>query len=104
MSSGFSVPPAYLPHLLLGIYLLIVNLISLLLMGIDNRRAIRNRQRIPELRLFLFAAIGGAIGALIGMYAFRHKTKHRSFVIGIPAILLAHLALAALVAGLILFS
>ena len=104
MIPSFTVPLAYLPHLLLGIYLLIVNVITLFLMGIDKRRAIRNRQRIPERRLFLFAAIGGSVGALIGMYLFRHKTKHPSFVIGIPMILALHLAAAACVAYLVRFS
>ena len=48
----------------------------------------------PEKVLFLSALIGGSVGALAGMFAFRHKTKHLSFVLGLPAILLLHLALA----------
>lgn len=103
MNSDFVIPLAYLPHLLLGIYLLIVNVITLFLMGIDKRCAIRDRRRIPESRLFLFAAIGGAIGSLIGMYAFHHKTRHMKFVIGMPLILVLQLVLAGLLVYLVNF-
>lgn len=94
MNSDFAIPLAYLPYILSGAYLLTINLIALIQMGIDKRRAIRDRRRIPESRLFLFAAIGGAIGSLIGMYAFHHKTRHMKFVIGMPLILVLQLALA----------
>ena len=104
MNAAFSIPTSYLPHLLLGIYLLILNLTAFFLMGIDKLCAIRNRQRIPERRLFLFAAIGGSVGALIGMHLFRHKTRHNSFVIGLPLILLCHFAMIALVVFLVRFS
>ena len=59
-----------------AIYLLIVNAIGFLLMLIDKRKAIRRRWRIREKTLFLTAAIGGSIGSIMGMYTFRHKTKH----------------------------
>ncbi len=62
----------------------VINLIAFLLMGIDKRKAIHHRYRIPESRLWLFAWIGGAIGATFGMELFRHKTKRKLFKIGFP--------------------
>lgn len=76
-----------------AIYLLIVNAAGFLLMLIDKRKAIRHRWRIPEKTLFLTAAIGGSIGSIIGMYTFRHKTKHLQFTLGMPAILVVQLVL-----------
>lgn len=75
-------------------YLAAVNVLAFALMGIDKAKAKRGAWRIPEKVLFLSALIGGSIGAIAGMFAFRHKTKHLSFVLGLPAILLLHLALA----------
>lgn len=72
--------------LLLG-YFIIMNLIGFALMGIDKYRAKRSF-RIPEATLFIVAIIGGSIGSIIGMYAFRHKTRHWYFVYGMPFILL----------------
>lgn len=71
------------------LYLLIVNAVSFLLMLVDKRSAQKKLWRIPESTLFLSAAIGGSIGSLIGMYTFRHKTRHLKFKMGIPAILVA---------------
>ncbi|WP_426449888.1 DUF1294 domain-containing protein [Paenibacillus sp. S-38] len=69
-------------------YLAVINLIGFGLMGSDKSRARRGgRRRVPEKRLFLIAAAGGALGVWIAMRAFRHKTQHRSFVVGIPVIL-----------------
>ena len=53
-------------------------------MGVDKYRAIRRRWRIPEATLFILALVGGACGGTVGMYSFRHKTKHWYFVLGIP--------------------
>jgi uncharacterized membrane protein YsdA (DUF1294 family) len=75
------------------LYLLIVNALGFLLMLVDKRKAQKNLWRIPESTLLLIAAIGGSIGSLAGMYKFRHKTKHLKFVLGIPAILIAQIAL-----------
>ena len=72
---------------LLIIYLVSVNIIGFALMGNDKRRARKNAFRIPEATLFAFSVIGGSIGTLIGMYTFRHKTKHMTFKIGIPLII-----------------
>lgn len=57
-------------------------------------RARRGAWRVPEKTLFLLPLLGGSVGALLGMRVFRHKTKHWYFVWGVPAILLAQLALA----------
>ena len=73
-------------------YLLIVNAVAFLLMLIDKVKAKKNRWRIKESTLMLWAAIGGSIGALAGMYTFRHKTLHRKFTIGIPTILILQIA------------
>ena len=62
-------------------------------MGIDKSRARRRKYRIPEKTLFLTAILGGSIGVLVGMHLFRHKTLHRSFVLGIPLILIVQLIL-----------
>ena len=74
-------------------YLVIVNALGLAAMGLDKQKAIRNQWRIPEKTLFLISAIGGSIGTFVGMYLFRHKTKHWYFVVGMPAILVAHVVI-----------
>lgn len=63
------------------------------LMGYDKRQARKGGRRVSEGRLFLVALLGGAAGGLLGMYAFRHKTRHWYFRWGLPAILLLHLGL-----------
>jgi len=68
-------------------YLLIINLVGFLAMGIDKFKAKKGIWRTKEKTLFTIAAIGGSIGSIIGMYTFRHKTKHNSFVFGMPVIL-----------------
>ena len=68
-------------------YLLIVNAVAYFLMMADKIKAKKNLWRIPESTLMLSALLGGSIGALAGMYHFRHKTRHPKFTIGIPAIL-----------------
>lgn len=74
-------------------YIIIINLVGFLMMGIDKRRARKRRWRIPERTLFLTALLFGSIGILIGMYVFHHKTRHLSFAIGIPTILVIQLLL-----------
>ena len=73
--------------ILLAAYLLVINLEGFALMGIDKSRARRGRRRIAEATLFIVAALGGSLGVLCGMYAFRHKTLHTSFTVGIPLLL-----------------
>lgn len=84
---------------LLILYLLIVNAIGLILMLVDKVKAKKNLWRIPEATLFLVAAIGGSIGSLLGMYTFRHKTKHIKFILGMPLILAAQIILVILLVG-----
>ena len=79
---------------LLSIYLLIINAIAFCLMLIDKYKARKNLWRIPEATLISTALLGGSIGALIGMYTVRHKTRHLKFTVGIPLILLVQIALA----------
>lgn len=62
----------------------VLSIIGLISMAADKSKAKRGAWRIPEKVLFAIAFLGGGLGSLIGMYAFRHKTKHTSFVIGIP--------------------
>lgn len=69
------------------LYLIIVNAAAFLLMLADKQKAKRGAWRIPEKTLIGAAAIGGSIGALCGMYLFRHKTKRLKFTLGIPLIL-----------------
>ena len=75
------------------VYLLMINLLAFFICGYDKSAAIHNRRRIPEKTLFTLAAAGGAIGLYMGMFFFRHKTKHASFRIGIPAVLMIQFAL-----------
>ena len=72
---------------LLLCYLLIINAAGFLLMLVDKWKAKKNRWRVRESTLLLVAALGGSVGSLLGMYAFRHKTKHLKFTLGIPLIL-----------------
>ncbi len=81
------------PMMFILIYLLLVNVIGFVLMFVDKKRAQNNQWRIKEATLFLTAAIGGSIGSMLGMKVFRHKTKHLSFMIGMPLIFIAQVAL-----------
>ncbi|MBQ6293789.1 MAG: DUF1294 domain-containing protein [Lachnospiraceae bacterium] len=74
-------------------WLVIINLVAFAIFGIDKKRAKKGQWRIPEKTLFLSAILGGSIGAILGMYLFRHKTKHWYFRIGIPAILIAQIVI-----------
>ena len=76
------------------VWLAVINLLTFIVYGVDKRRARRGKWRVPEKTLFLLPLLGGSIGALLGMRVFHHKTKHWYFVWGIPAILLAQIALA----------
>ncbi len=73
--------------------LLLVNLVAFAAYGIDKRKAQKDRWRIPESALLLLAFLGGAIGALLGMRVFHHKTKHWKFKILVPLFLVLQIAL-----------
>ena len=69
-------------------WLFILSLILFFTMALDKHRAKKGARRIPEKRLFFLALLGGGIGGVFGMYAFRHKTRHLKFVLLFPAIAL----------------
>ena len=75
------------------LYLLLINAAAFVLMLVDKVKAKKNRWRISEQTLMLSAALGGSVGALLGMYTFRHKTRHLKFTLGVPAILIAQMIL-----------
>ena len=81
--------------IVLAVYLLVMNAVAYAAFGRDKRLALEGAFRIPEARLLLYAALGGALGAWIGMRAFHHKTKKWKFRILVPVCLLLHLALGA---------
>ena len=70
-------------ELIIG-YFVAMNLVLLLVMGMDKSRAKQNQYRISEKTLWILALAGGAIGGTVGMQLFRHKTKHKAFLIGFP--------------------
>ena len=70
-----------------------LNLLAFALYGIDKWKAKRGAWRISEATLLLIAALGGAIGALLGMELFRHKTRHVKFRVLVPLFLILHIAL-----------
>ena len=73
----------YLNYLALG-YFGLLSLIGFVIMGIDKQRARAKAWRIPEKTLLIIAFLGGGPGSMLGMYIFRHKTKHTKFIILIP--------------------
>ena len=75
------------------IWYIAVNIISLILFGIDKYKAVRQKWRIPERSLLLSAFLGGGIGALAGMTIFRHKIRKAKFKILVPLSIIIHIAL-----------
>ena len=74
-------------------YLLLINIITLILYGIDKWKAKHNMWRIPEATLIILAAVGGSVGAFAAMKLFHHKTMHKKFYIGVPVIIILQIAL-----------
>lgn len=66
------------------LYIVVINIIGLLLMKWDKYLARKQKWRIPENRIWLIALVGGAFGTTMGMYMFRHKTKHMKFILFLP--------------------
>ena len=83
----------YLTPLNVTIYLVVINLIGLLIMYIDKRKAKYGRWRIPEKTLLFVAMLGGSIGTITGMYIFRHKTQKLNFTLGFPTILISEIVI-----------
>ena len=77
-------------------YLIVINVVTFLVYGIDKWKAKQSKWRIPEATLLLLAVIGGSVGAWLGMKTWHHKTMHKKFKYGLPLILLAQIALIAL--------
>ena len=82
------------------LYLIAFNMASFIMMGIDKNAAIKGNYRIPERTLMALAAFGGSLGAITGMLVFRHKTKHKKFVIGVPLLMVFNAAIAYVVFAL----
>lgn len=82
---------------LLLTYIILINFIGFVMMGIDKQKAKKRAFRIPEATLFSIAIIGGSIGSIIGMYTFHHKTRHHKFTIGMPLILIVQIILLVLI-------
>lgn len=78
-------------------YLLLINATAFILMLADKHKARKNLWRIPEAVLMGSALLGGSLGALLGMYTCRHKTKHLKFTLGIPVILAIQVVAAVLI-------
>ena len=79
-------------HIVL-IYLVIINVVTFFMYGIDKWKAKKSRWRISEATLLMMAIIGGSIGAWLGMKVWHHKTLHKKFKYGVPLILITQLAL-----------
>lgn len=78
---------------ILVFYLIIINIFTFLLYGLDKWKAKHHRWRISESALLLAALVGGSVGALSGMYGFHHKTLHKKFTIGVPIFLIVQVML-----------
>ena len=70
------------------IYLIVINILGFLIMGLDKHKAKMAERRIPENTLFMFTILGGGIGTIAGMYVFHHKTKKMKFKVGMPLVLI----------------
>ncbi len=80
------------PEGIFTLWLAVLDMALFITMGSDKRRAQKGLRRVPEARLFLLALLGGALGGWLGMYAFRHKTKHKKFLLGFPLLAAVQLA------------
>ena len=75
------------------IYLAVINVVAFFMYGVDKWKAKRSKWRIPEATLLLMAILGGSIGTWMGMKVWHHKTQHKKFKYGVPAIIIIQLAL-----------
>lgn len=74
-------------------YLIAINAVTFIFFGIDKWKAVHGKWRISEAMLLGLAVLGGSIGAWLGMMAWRHKTKHKKFQLGVPVIMIMQIAL-----------
>ena len=74
-------------------YLIIINLITFIVFALDKICAIKKKWRYKEISLLGMCFVGGAIGGFLAMHLFRHKTKKKAFVIGVPLIIVIHLVI-----------
>ena len=79
------------------VYILIVNIVAIVVYGVDKLKAKKNKWRISENTLLLIALVGGSIGAYLAMKLWRHKTNHKKFKYGIPLIIVFQLVVLAYV-------
>ena len=79
-------------HIVL-IYLVTINVVTFFIYGFDKWKAKKSKMRIREIALLGLAVLGGSIGAWLGMKAWHHKTLHKKFKYGVPAIIIVQLAL-----------
>ena len=84
-------------------YFIIINIIGFAMAFSDKRKAEKGKHRISEPTLFFVSLIGGSIGMYISMKKFRHKTKQKRFMVGIPLIIVCQLAFTAVICGYLLF-
>lgn len=77
----------------LNVYLEAINVLTFVIYGIDKYKAKHSKWRISENMLMVLALMGGSVGALFGMYGFRHKTRKVKFNVGIPCILIVQVLL-----------
>lgn len=75
-------------YLYFGGYVILINILGFFIMKLDKNKAKHGKYRISEKAIFIIALLLGSIGVYIGMYKFRHKTKHLSFTVGIPVCIL----------------
>ena len=75
-------------------YLMVINLVTFIVYGIDKSKAKKHLWRIPEATLIGLALMGGSVGAFLGMKFFHHKTKHIKFYVGVPAIFITEIVIA----------
>jgi len=68
-------------------YMIIINFIAVITTVVDKSNAKKHRWRVPENTLLLLTALGGSPAMLLTMYAIHHKTRHKKFILGIPAII-----------------
>ena len=90
---GFQLSPSLLILSVVGVYLVLINLITFALYGADKRRAKQGKWRITERTLITCCFLGGAAGGMLGMKVFRHKTQHTKFRILVPVSLVLWTAL-----------